>query len=685
MAIDLTRFYPIFFAESLEQLDTMEAELLRPNVEMAGNESINTIFRAAHSIKGGSATFDFADIADLTHVMETLIDDVRSGSRYLDEILVNLLLESVDGLREVLHGYQDSNPVSSDTVRDLQTRIELMIGADKVQSPSSKPAPAVNENWLIEFIPHAHLLRRGNDPYRILRELGGLGELSAAADLSRLPPLADIDPESCYLSWTIKLESTANRSEIHELFEWVEGDCELKVEREFNALINGELELSLEADEAEGAVATEALGAPTGIAGVGAGGSIRVDTDKIDLLIDMVGELVINESILTRLIGSSDAHDYTPLLDAMTQFTRNLRDLQETALNLRMLPMAFCFSRLPRIVRDLGKELGKDARLELHGENTEVDKIVLEKITDPLIHLVRNAIDHGIEPIRQRLAAGKPSQATITVEVFHEGGMVIINVGDDGSGLDTEKLLQKAIAKGMVDEGAKLSERELHDLIFSPGFSTAGNVTGVSGRGVGLDIVRRNIQSLGGHVSVRSEFGKGAHFTIVLPLTLAIIDGQLVRIGDNIFVIPILAIVENSHARPEDFQSLGGKKNLYRFRDSMVPILDLARAWQIESERNEADSQLIVVIEARGHYIGLLVDELLDQQPTVIKSLESNFRAVPGISGATILGNGAVALILDAAGLIEMIVAEERCIRIEQKVHLTRSKASDEAHGQYFG
>ena len=392
------------------------------------------------------------------------------------------------------------------------------------------------------------------------------------------------------------------------------------------------------------------------------GGSIRVDTDKIDQLIDLVGELVINESILKQLIGDSQAHEFDPLQVAMTQFSRNLRDLQESALNMRMLPMAFCFSRLPRIVRDLGNELGKDVMLELRGENTEVDKTVLEKITDPLIHMVRNAIDHGIEPVRKRLAAGKPSRATITVEVFHQGGMVIVSVSDDGGGLDNLKLLGKAIDKGVVNADDKLSEREIQDLIFSPGFSTASDVTDVSGRGVGLDIVRRNIQSLGGHATVQSELGKGTKFTIVLPLTLAIIDGQLVRIGDNIFVIPLLAIVENSQARPENFQSLGGQKNLYRFRDEIVPILDLARIWHIESAHGKDDAQLIVGIETGGQYIGLLVDELMDQQQTVIKSLETNFRAVQGVSGATILGDGKVALILDATGLIEIIVAEERRI-----------------------
>ena len=685
MAIDLARFYPVFFAESLEQLDAMEAELVRPNVETADSESINTIFRATHSIKGGSATFEFTDIAGLTHVLETLLDEVRAGVRALDQGLVDLLLESVDCLRNQLQAYQAGTPLPYANLLDLQTRVETLISAEATVTPSTQPAPSGAGNWLIEFTPHLHLLRNGNDPYRMLRELAGLGKLSAVSDLSRLPPLADLDPEACYLGWTIRLQTSSGRTDIDELFEWVEGDCDLKIDLEYLDLAAPELKFNQDQDPDPDQPATdhaEPLKAAMGLVGAGSTESIRVNTNKIDELIDLVGELVINESILKQLIGDGDAHDVDPLQDAMIQFSRKLHDLQESAMNMRMLPMAFCFSRLPRIVRDLGKELGKEVMLELHGENTEVDKTILEKITDPLIHMVRNAIDHGIEPVRQRLAAGKPSRATITVEVYHQGGMVIVIVADDGGGLDTRKILRKAIDNGLINADQSLSDPEIQDLIFSPGFSTAENVTDVSGRGVGLDIVRRNIQSLGGHTTVRSEFGKGTKITIVLPLTLAIIDGQLVRVADRIFVVPMLAIVENSQTRPEDFQSLGGEKNLYRFRDEVVPILDLKRVWGIESAQSKSNDsgQLIVVIEAGSHYIGLLVDELLGQQQTVIKSLETNFRVVQGVSGATILGDGQVALILDPAGLVEIIAAEEQ--RIGGAKQSVNQSINDEAHRQ---
>jgi two-component system chemotaxis sensor kinase CheA len=658
MSFDLARFHAVFFAESLEQLDAMEAELLRPDVERADSESINTIFRAAHSIKGASATFEFNDIAGLTHVLETLLDEVRSGQRPLDQPLVDLLLESVDCLRELLLSYQSGTPAPSDTADAIRTRVEKLIGT----KPETEPEPEhVQESglsgaWRIAFKPHANLMRTGNDPYRLIRELAAMGELSTSADLSKLPLFSDLDPESIYINWEMLITTTAPRRDIDELFEWVEEDCDLTIEPDEGMF--GDIDLSLDAPElkiSDGKLdlSTEAKPEPPppptsrDFTAPTLGRSIRVDTEKIDQLINLVGELIITESIVKRLAGLEIVDEFDPINDALEQLSRNVHNLQDTALSMRMLPVSFSLARLPRIVRELSKELGKEATLELRGEQTEVDKTILEKISDPLIHLVRNAIDHGIEPVRDRLAAGKPAKATIQVDVYHQGGTVVLKVN-------------------VVDEATELTDREIHDLIFSPGFTTATEVTDVSGRGVGLDVVRRNIQDLGGFVAVESIAGKGSKFLLTLPLTLAIIDGQLMRIGSSTYIVPLLAIVENTQIDNSQYESIAGERNLYRFRDRVVPVLDLAEAWKIDQDQASDERRQIVMVESGGVTVGLLVNELLDQQQVVIKSLEKNFRAVAGISGATILGDGTVALILDIPGLVKYIQSEERRRQQEQ-------------------
>ncbi len=644
MAVDLNRFHQVFFAESLEQLDAMEAELLRPDVEHAGAESINTIFRAAHSIKGGSATFGFQAIAALTHVLETLLDEARAGQRRLTADLVDLLLQAVDALRQCLSQYRSRKPPQLALLAALQQQFETLVSDES--APVDAAPEQSQDGWRIEFCPDAQIMLRGNDPYRLIRELATLGECTAQVNHEGLPAMAEIDPEQCYLKWTIELRGNVPKDAITEIFEWVEDDCELTIEP-----LTSEPQMATEASLLE---ATSTRGNPQA--------TIRVDIDKIDQLINLVGELVITESMLDR--QSEGQHG--ELQTTLAQLARNVGDLQDSALKMRMLPISFAFARLPRIVRDLSRGLGKQVGLQLLGEQTEVDKSVLEALTDPLTHLVRNAIDHGIESTQARRDAGKATQATITVRAYHEGGNVVVEVVDDGGGLDAKRILQHAIDSGVVESDAELPEHAIHNLIFRPGFSTSQAVSDVSGRGVGLDVVRRNVQDLGGSVRVESTTGEGTRFVLTLPLTLSIIDGQLVRIGDRTLIIPMLSIVQNIQVRPSEFESVGGQRNAFRFRDVVVPVADLAEAWELGSDSQAASERLMVVAEAGNRYVGLLVDELLEQQQVVIKSLEANFRAVTGVSAATILGDGSVALILDIAGLMRSVGGHERRQRRRQ-------------------
>ena len=635
MAIDLSRFHAAFFAESAEQLDAMEAELLRWDPEVGGDESINTIFRAAHSVKGGSSTFGFSDIAGLTHLLETLLHEVRSGERSLDAELVHRLLESVDCLRDLLSAHQRGTAVEHDKLAALTAHFEALVGGPAETGGSHPAAAAGDRRWQIRFRPHLSLMQRGNDPYRLIRELADLGDLKVEASLSRLPRLADLDPECCYLEWQMVLDAAVERQQIAEIFEWVEQDCDLEI---------SQAKPRMEPARSSATVTREVE------PGLAAGGSVRVDVEKIDQLINRVGELVVTESRLLRLLAVEAEGELNTLRQTLETLSTNIRDLQDTALQMRMVPLSFAFHRLPRLVRDLSLELGKEASLEIRGEQTELDKGLLESLTDPLIHLVRNALDHGIESPEKRLAAGKPARARIDVRSFYRSGVVIIEVEDDGRGLDPDRILTMARERGLFRDRVDPPPSEVLNIIFSPGFTTATKVTDISGRGVGLDVVRRNIQRMGGRVTVDSTPGKGTVFSIEVPLTLSIIEGQLVRIGASIFVIPVLSIVQSLRADPASFERVGGGRLMYRFRSSVVPVLDLKRVWEL-GEPGEGDAVMLVVVEWGRQRFALPVDELMDHQSVVIKSLEENFRRVSGLAGATVLGDGGVALILDIASL----------------------------------
>ena len=743
MTLDLTQFHDAFFEESFEALDSMEAALLKLDVGRPDKELINTIFRVAHSIKGGSATFGFTDIASFTHSLETMLDELRSGTMQVTVAMCDVLLKSVDVMRAMLRAVQQKQPIDAQRVSDLQFDLELMIAqkpaapavppvassvpavepSPAAVSPSALPAdsdaeeavtgahavtPAASPtsdtqaadsaavdsaaadsvaHWHITFKPYRELFARGNDPLRLMRELAELGRLEVRSDLAALPRFAELDAQCCYLAWTVELHGDTTESAIRQVFDWTEGDCDLAIELIAPARASGAVEpaavtntqdASREVAEVAAPIRSDAEseanadailskapavaakvdqkpeGRPEGSVSVlGDSGSIRVSVEKIDELMNTVGELVITQAMLSQLGSRIEGPSAEKLRGGLAQLERNMRELQESVMRVRMLPINVVFSRFPRMVRDLAQRLGKQIELKLTGEQTELDKTLLEKIGDPLVHLVRNSIDHGIEVPETRLAAGKAAAGTVHLDACHRGGNIAIEVSDDGGGLDRERILAKARSRALVGPTDQLTEDQIHELIFLPGFSTAEKTTDVSGRGVGMDVVRRNVKELGGKIELRSERGKGSRFIITLPLTLAIVDGQSVSVGSETYIVPLISIVESLQLKNSAVHKLSGQGEVFSFRGFYLPIVRLYDLFGVEPRTRNLEEGLVVVVEGEGRQrIGLFVDELLGQQQVVIKSLEANYGHVEGVSGATILGDGSVALILDVLGLI---------------------------------
>jgi len=749
MTIDLTQFHDAFFEESLEALDSMEAALLKLDVGAPDKELINTIFRVAHSIKGGSATFGFSEIASFTHSLETLLDELRAGAMQVTMPMSDLLLKSVDVMREMLRSVQSKQPLNSQRVSDLQFDLEMMIAqknaappatpaAAPPATPAAAPAASVgaptasaavaapsaqSSGWTISFRPYPQLFARGNDPLRMLRELAELGTLEVTTSLAGLPAFADLDPQTCHLAWDLRLTGAIEEPAIRQVFDWTEGDCDLTLAR-FGADPAAAAPAAAPPSAAAAAATPVAAAAPTvattpavaalapatapapAIAAAtptatpaaappaaaaptaapaaatpaaatpaaatpaaaapgasapaaptsGDSGSIRVSVEKIDELMNTVGELVITQAMLSQLGSQVEGPTAEKLRSGLAQLERNMRELQESVMRVRMLPINVVFSRFPRMVRDLAQRLGKQIELKLTGEQTELDKTVLEKIGDPLVHLVRNSVDHGIEMPAVRTAAGKSASGTVHLDACHRGGNIAVEVSDDGGGLDKDRILAKARDRGLVGPSDVLTDEQVYDLIFMPGFSTAEKTTDVSGRGVGMDVVRRNVKELGGKIELRSDRGRGSKCIITLPLTLAIVDGQSVSVGSETYIVPLISIVESMQLKASAVSRLSGRGEVFSFRGYYLPIVRLYEVFGVEPRTRNLDEGLIVVAEGEGHArIGLFVDELLGQQQVVIKSLEANYGNVQGVSGATILGDGSVALILDIPGLIRAL------------------------------
>ncbi|MEJ0039091.1 MAG: chemotaxis protein CheA [Gammaproteobacteria bacterium] len=740
MTLDLTQFHDAFFEESFEALDSMEAALLKLDLGAPDSELINTIFRVAHSIKGGSATFGFTEIASFTHSLETLLDELRSNKLQVTSPTLDLLLKSVDAMRDMLRAVQTKTPIDSQRVADLQFDAEQILAhrnAAPAESAAGAPAaapavaaasalaaaPAVASapparHWKISFRPYPELFARGNDPLRMLRELNELGTLEVETSFDSLPSFGKLNTENCYLSWNLDLTGEVAEAAIREVFDWADGDCDLDVVEvttaaapavdsdivnydliaEFDAMIAadaapkyapvvvaaspaptngsataGAAEIavlddpvmpsppSAGAEPARSRTAAEPSMAADGktpkseasaASGIGDSGSIRVSVEKIDELMNTVGELVITQSMLSQLGKNLEGPSSEQFRLGLAELERNMRELQESVMRVRMLPISFVFSRFPRMVRDLAQRLGKEVNLILNGEHTELDKTVLEKIGDPLVHLVRNSVDHGIEMPDVRKANGKPSFGTLRLDASHRGGNICVEVGDDGGGLNPAKILSKARSRGLVGPNDVLTDAQACELIFVPGFSTAETTTDISGRGVGLDVVRRNVKELGGTIEVRNELGKGARFVITLPLTLAIVDGQSISVGKQNYIVPLISIIESLQIKQGALNRVAGQGEVFSFRGDFVPVIRLHEIFGVEPRTHELHKGLIVIVEGDGRRVGLFVDDLLGQQQVVIKSLETNYGHIDGVSGATILGDGSVALILDLPGII---------------------------------
>lgn len=709
---DLSQFYQIFFEEAAENLDLMEQMLLSLNLETADDEELNGIFRCAHSVKGGAATFGFSDVAELTHQMESLLDRLRRHELQPNSAMVDVLLESADASRGLLARHQAGGEGDAPPTADLVRRIKALVAGGMAQAlpsvapPQPLPTPVVMP--VIVAVQSTAVLAPINQPSNTTRSLeiriGPLdhpAQADAIKELFRdIEGLGDITVVACNQADTrvFAVETSSTDADLLDLFAFHVSREQVSIKEVDNVAVAPETrygifdgaaglpETSLYDDPPPGTPLAPppgfgffdgAPGAPVPVAGAtgaatGSSGStasaravakaaspvvqpeaatIRVAISKVDQLINLVGELVITQAMLAQNSRALDPALYQQLLTGLTDLDRNTRDLQESVMSIRMIPMSIVFSRFPRMLRDLAGKLGKKVDFVTQGEATELDKGLVEKITDPLTHLVRNSCDHGIEMPADRIRAGKSETGTITLSAAHQGGSIVIEVRDDGHGMSREKILTKARERGM-DVSDQMPDSEVWMLIFAPGFSTAEVVTDVSGRGVGMDVVKRNIAALNGTVEIDSAEGYGMKVSIRLPLTLAIMDGMSVGVGDEVYILPLSSVVESFQVKSDAVSTVGQGAQLVKVRDEYMPVIELEKVFQVPRFDFDKSSDIMVVIEADGSRVALLVDELLGQQQVVVKNLESNYRKVPNISGATILGDGKVALILDTGALV---------------------------------
>ncbi|MEP7184802.1 MAG: chemotaxis protein CheA [Rhodanobacter sp.] len=663
-AVDLTQFHKTFFDESLEGLDAMEAALLQLDAGSSDGELVHTIFRAAHSIKGGAATFGFVDVAAFTHVAESLLEEVRSERKAVDAELIELLLRSVDCLRAMLDRSSAGQPVGDAESEVLRVELVRLVSGEQGEGTTAVgPQAAAVNGWEIVFTALPHLLRTGNDPIRIFRELQALGQLDVVRVfiVDGAPEhLSEIDPTSCYMGWALRLHGNVPRADVDAVFDWLDGDCELVIKPVAEApaaaaaVVAASAGASATPLQRRSADARATQPGSESAPSASEGGSIRVGIDKVDALINMMGELVITQSMLSDIGEKFELSQLGRLREGLLHLERTTRELQESVMRIRMMPIGSVFNRFPRLVHDLERKLDKRVSLELHGEGTELDKTVLEKIGDPLVHLVRNAIDHGLESPAQRKAAGKSETGTLKLNAYHEGGNIVVQISDDGAGLNRAAIVAKAQQRGLIGDGQELSDAEVAELIFQPGFSTAAQATDLSGRGVGMDVVRRNVRDLGGSVGVRSVTGMGSTFTITLPLTLAIIDGLVTAVGEERYIVPLTSIVESLRLRADRVRKIAGGGEVFHFRDEYLPIIRLHQAFACAGAITEIERGIVVVIEQDARRVGLFVDDLLGQQQAVVKSLEAHYQRVQGISGATIVSDGSVALIVDVGGVVQL-------------------------------
>jgi two-component system, chemotaxis family, sensor kinase CheA len=698
----------MFFVECEELLEAMQEGLEALNEQPNDIETVNTVFRAVHSIKGGAAAFSLNALVEFAHTFETTLDAVRSGRLEASEDVLRTLTRSADVLGDLVVMSRDGGEIDPERV---QTQVDALVAlcnpdAAKVEAEAPpKPVPqaavitttetvvgaAGPPRWQIRFRPFSRLFERGNEPAHMLRELSELGEMHVSCDTSALPPLGELLPGEAYLGWVIELVSDAPESSIQEVFDFVEGDCELTIERlgqeqetfteiaftetAFIATPSAEtanVSVSDTKDTASGTTeavdphSAEAVSPASGppsrksvpaqapsSTGGGATATVRVDLERVDRLINLVGELVINQAMLSQSVIESGLANSSAIAVGLDEFKHLTREVQESVLAIRAQPVKSLFQRMARIVREAADHTGKQVKFVTEGEMTEVDKTVIERLADPLTHMIRNAVDHGLELPEVRKGKGKNPEGTISLTAEHRSGRVLIEVTDNGAGINRERVLQIAVDKGLVASDAQLSNNEIDNLLFLPGFSTAKVVSDLSGRGVGMDVVKRSIAALGGRITIASQPGEGSTFSISLPLTLAILDGMIVSVADQTIVVPLSAILEMLKPEESQIHPLGADERVVQVRGEFVPIIDVGHQLGFGEALTDYQDRVILLIETSdGDQRALVVDSIQDQRQVVIKGLEENYGEVSGIAAATILGDGRIALILDTDAVV---------------------------------
>lgn len=679
MSANLEQFYQIFFEEASELLAEMETRLLGLDVQSPDPEDLNAIFRVAHSIKGGAGTFGFTDMTEMTHMLESLLDKLRKGELTLRSEMVDAFLQASDVLKQQLNGHSGEGQVNSAEAMAASQKLKELMTATAVnevallsavtelnkapeyslhEMPATQAIPPTNSNAPEEASANIPITYRIHFSYQ---NLSDVVMTKLLADLARQGSLENLSAPQQQEICCLKLTTMESEEDIWEALAFIVDPVTLVIEAEVTAQAPADNispaadkpAVMMDAPPAE-SVKTPAEPARPKAAASSESSSIRVSIEKVDQMINLVGELVITQAMLAQTASQIDPVIHEKLLNGLNQLERNTRDLQESVMSIRMMPISFVFSRFPRVVRDVAAKLGKKVELKTIGEGTELDKGLIEKITDPLTHLIRNSLDHGIESPEKRVALGKPAQGTITLRASHQGGSIVIEVMDDGAGLNAEKILAKARERGLpISE--TITDQEIWMLIFEAGFSTAEVVTDVSGRGVGMDVVKRNIQALGGRVEINSTLGQGTKISIRLPLTLAILDGLSVSVGDQLFIVPLTYITESLKPQAADIRTVRGQGRVVQVRGEYLPVIALHEVLGLQPAAAQIHEGILVILDAEGCKAAMFVDALIGQHQVVIKSLESNYRRVQGVSGATIMGDGSVALILDAAALVSMI------------------------------
>lgn len=692
----------MFFVECEEHLETLQEGLEVLKQRSDDIETVNTVFRAVHSIKGGAAAFGLGALVEFAHTFETTLDDVRSGRLSSSEEVVRTLLRSADVLNDLVTGARDGEEVDPERIAaQIESLVAVITGkpaggAVKVEEEVSpqRPAWATAETaaeaspprpawataapaepepvrYRIRFRPHASLFERGHEPARLLREIAEMAELVVHCDVSAVPPLEEIDPAEAYLAWEIEVANAPSEAALREVFDFVEGDCDLTIE-----VVDDAAAAPPEPSPppvVEAAVATAVNTAPVRIAAAKQGGApktaetdsagqhggrgvnatVRVDLDRVDRLINLVGELVINQAMLSQSVIESGLANSSAIAVGLDEFKHLTREVQESVLAIRAQPVKSLFQRMSRIVREAADATAKSVRLITEGEMTEVDKTVIERLADPLTHMVRNAVDHGLERTEDRIARGKSAEGTVRLTAEHRSGRVLIEITDDGAGINRERVQQIAVEKGLIPADSVLSNSEIDNLLFLPGFSTAKTVSDLSGRGVGMDVVKRSISGLGGRIAISSTPGEGTCFSISLPLTLAILDGMIVSVAGETIVVPLSAILEMLKPDPEQLHPLGPSEMVVQVRGEFVPVIDVGEQLGFGPPRRSCSDGVMLLIETGdGERRALVVDAIQDQRQVVIKGLEENYGEVNGIAAATILGDGRIALILDADAVV---------------------------------